>query len=126
MNLSTHAALQTLTCGVDHDVVLIEDDGSLFLESEAVGFCKLKCDANLSDSDRLCVSRKVSQTKGVPLETKVVPLEPVHDPADVEYLRHVPGGRGMPKEREGRRLAESVATSPELGLGRERCSHVQR
>jgi hypothetical protein len=85
MNPSTHAALQTPTRGVDHDVVLIEDDGSLFLECEAVSFYKLKCDANFPDLGRLCASRKVSQTKGTP-------LEPVHDLADVERLRNAKAG----------------------------------
>ena len=48
----THAALQTLTCGVDHDVVLIESDGSPFLESEGVQFYKMKYDADLPESER--------------------------------------------------------------------------
>ena len=61
MNPGTHAALQTLTCGVDHDVVLIESDGSPFLESEGVQFYKMKYDADLPESERLYVSRQVSK-----------------------------------------------------------------
>ena len=85
MNPSTYAALQTLTRGVDHDVVLIESDGSLFLESESVKFYKMKYDANLPASERLHVSRQVSNNSGIP-------LEPVHDPADAEYLRNAKPG----------------------------------
>ena len=85
MNPRTCSALQTLTCGVEHDVELIEDDGTLFLESEAVQFHKMKHDANLPESERLHVSRQVSKTSGVP-------LEPVHDPKDVECLRSAKPG----------------------------------
>ena len=80
MNPGTHAALQTLTCGVDHDVVLIESDGSPFLESEGVQFYKMKYDADLPESERYYPSRQKSLTTGIL-------LEPVHDPADMEYLR---------------------------------------
>ena len=80
MNPDTHAALQTLTCGVDHDVVLIEGDGSPFLESEGVHFYKMKYDADLPVSERYFPSRQKTSTTGIL-------LEPVHDPADMEYLR---------------------------------------
>ena len=72
-----------LSCGVDHDAELIECDGSLFLESEEVQFHKMKCDANLPESERLHVPRQVSKTNGIP-------LEPAHDPADMECLGRFP------------------------------------
>jgi len=80
MNPVTHAALQALTCGVDHDIVLIDCDGSPFLESEAVHFYKMKYDADMPESEQYQPSRQKTQTTGIL-------LGPVHDPEDMEHLR---------------------------------------
>jgi hypothetical protein len=44
MDTDTHDEVAALSCGHDHDVKLVEDDGTLFLETDAVAFCKPKHD----------------------------------------------------------------------------------
>ena len=44
MNVDTHTKVAALSCGHDHAVQLVEDDGTLFLENDAVEYYKLKRD----------------------------------------------------------------------------------
>ena len=70
MNSATQERLEEVTAAVTHDVMLVEDDGTLFLEGEAVSFYKMKYDAKrrAKGGDPLYVSRQAAQTKGIPLD----------------------------------------------------------
>ena len=79
MNSETHTKVAALSCGHDHEVRLVEADGSLFLENDAVAFYKLKRDKSLPVEERVYPSRMKSLGKGILLEDE-------HDPSNMGYL----------------------------------------
>ena len=68
MNVDTHAKVAALSCGHDHAVQLVEDDGTLFLENDAVEHYKLKRDETRPVGSRVYPSRSRAIAKGMPLE----------------------------------------------------------
>ena len=70
MNSDTQERLEEFTAAVTHDVMLVEDDGTLFLEGDAVPFYKMKFDEKrcAKGQDPLYVSRQAAQMKGIPLD----------------------------------------------------------
>ena len=79
MNVDTHTKVAALSCGHDHAVQLVEDDGTFFLENGAVDYYKLKRDEARPLESRIYPSRMVARAKGTPLEN-------AHDPSDVGHL----------------------------------------
>jgi len=79
MNADTHTKVAALSCGHDHAVQLVEDDGTLFLENDAVEYYKLKRDETRPLGSRVYPSRSRAIGKGSPLENP-------HDPSDMGYL----------------------------------------
>ena len=53
MNSDTHTKVAALSCGHDHEVRLVEADGSLFLENDAVEFYRLKRDEKRPVEERV-------------------------------------------------------------------------
>ena len=86
MNSDTHAKVAALSCGHDHEVRLVQADGSLFLENDAVEFYRLKRDEKRPVEERACPSRMKSRGKGTLLEDE-------HGPSDMGYL-----GNGDPHD----------------------------
>jgi hypothetical protein len=79
MNADTHTKVAALSCGHDHAVHLVEDDGTLFLENDAVEYYKLKRDDSRPVESRVYPSRMVARANGILLENS-------HDPSDMGYL----------------------------------------
>ena len=80
MNSDTHTKVAALSCGHhDHEVRLVEADGSLFLENDTVAFYRLKLDEKRPVEERVCPSRMKSRGKGILLVDE-------HDPSDMGYL----------------------------------------